>query len=123
MDLAASQSSFPIMKLVRFILLIPGIFLVSWVIFQHYSIDDARMVGISSEILVEWKALRNIVYAVYIIIFIVVGVVMQVRNFFSNQTISLTNFKYYAVTGIVFVTFSYAIAGLIIDIVTLLTFI
>jgi len=64
-----------------------------------------------------WKALRNIVYSLSAIIFVVIGIMIMLRVKISPQAvISVQNAIPKIVTSLILVTFSYAIAGLVIDI-------
>ena len=64
-----------------------------------------------------WKALRNIIYSLSAIIFVVIGIMIMLRVKISPQAvISIQNSIPKIVTSLILVTFSYAIAGLIIDI-------
>lgn len=63
-----------------------------------------------------WKILRNVIYALASVIFIVIGIMIMLRVKISPQAvITLQNSIPKLVTSLVLVTFSYAIAGLIID--------
>ncbi|MDD2483331.1 MAG: hypothetical protein PHE32_00605 [Candidatus Shapirobacteria bacterium] len=63
-----------------------------------------------------WKILRNIVYALSSLVFIVIGVMIMLRVKISPQAvITIQNSIPKLVTSLILVTFSYAIAGLIID--------
>jgi len=64
-----------------------------------------------------WKALRNIVYSLSAIIFVVIGIMIMLRVKISPQAvISVQTAIPKIVTSLILVTFSYAIAGLVIDI-------
>ncbi len=69
------------------------------------------------QLLPMWKVLRNIIYALSAIVFIIVGIMIMLRVKISPQAVitiqsSIPNI----ITTLILVTFSYAIAGLIIDI-------
>lgn len=67
-------------------------------------------------ILPIWKAFRNIVYILSSFIFIIIGIMIMLRVKVSPQAvISLQNAIPQLITALILVTFSYAIAGLIID--------
>jgi hypothetical protein len=67
-------------------------------------------------ILPIWKAFRNIVYVLSSFIFIIIGIMIMLRVKVSPQAvISLQNAVPKLITSLILVTFSYAIAGLIID--------
>lgn len=64
-----------------------------------------------------WKALRNIVYALFSLVFIIIGIMIMLRIKISPQAvITIQNAIPKLITSLVLVTFSYAIAGLVIDI-------
>ncbi|MFA7676311.1 MAG: hypothetical protein WCY28_02815 [Candidatus Shapirobacteria bacterium] len=63
-----------------------------------------------------WKILRNVVYAISSIVFIIIGVMIMLRVKISPQAvITVQNSIPKLITTLILVTFSYAIAGLIID--------
>ena len=64
-----------------------------------------------------WKVLRNVVYALSAIIFVIMGIMIMLRVKISPQAvITIQNSIPRIITSLILVTFSYAIAGLIIDI-------
>ena len=68
-----------------------------------------------------WKTLRNATYALFSIVFIVIGVMIMLRVKISPQAvITLQNSIPKLITALILVTFSYAIAGLVIDLSNLL---
>jgi len=68
-------------------------------------------------ILPLWKLMRNVCYVFFVVIFVVVGFMIMFRNKIDNQTIaSIQNSLPRIIIALILVTFSYAIAGLIIDI-------
>lgn len=72
-------------------------------------------------ILPIWKAFRNIVYMLSAIFFIVLGIMIMFRLKINPQTIlTVQNAIPKIITTLLLVTFSYAIAGLLIDIATLI---
>ncbi len=63
-----------------------------------------------------WKILRNVIYTLSSIVFIIIGIMIMLRIKISPQAvITLQNSIPKLVTSLILVTFSYAIAGLIID--------
>lgn len=63
-----------------------------------------------------WVAFRNIVYMLFIIIFIIVGVAIMLRVKIDPRTVmSIENQIPKIIIGLLLVTFSFAIAGLLID--------
>lgn len=67
-------------------------------------------------ILPLWRAMRNLAYMAFIIVFIVIGLSIMFRVRLSPQTtISIQSALPGIIVALLFVTFSYAIAGLLID--------
>lgn len=63
-----------------------------------------------------WRAFRNVVYILSSLIFIIIGIMIMLRVKISPQAvIGLQNAIPQLITALILVTFSYAIAGLIID--------
>lgn len=78
----------------------------------------AQGVGFSSlsPILPLWTASRNIAYLFYILAFIVIGVLIMIRVRIDPRTVmTIQNQIPKIVVGIILITFSYAIAGFLID--------
>lgn len=78
----------------------------------------AQGLGFSSldPILDTWKAFRNVAYLFYVILFLVIGFMIMFRQKISSQAVvtaqqALPNI----IISLIAVTFSYAIAGLLID--------
>ena len=64
-----------------------------------------------------WKTLRNITYSLFSLVFISIGIMIMLRIKISPQAIvTVQNAVPKLITALILVTFSYAIAGLIIDI-------
>jgi len=73
-------------------------------------------------ILPLWKAFRNIAYLFFTIIFVVIGFAIMFRVKLNPQTvISIQNAIPRIVLALILVTFSYAIAGLLIDLSYIIT--
>lgn len=69
-----------------------------------------------SPVLSLWKTFRNIAYLAFIIIFVVIGFMIMFRKKIDPQTvISVQNALPKIVVTLILITFSYAIAGFIID--------
>lgn len=67
-------------------------------------------------ILPAWRACRNIVYSLFSLIFITVGIMIMLRIKISPQAvITIQNSIPKIITSLILVTFSYAIAGLVVD--------
>jgi hypothetical protein len=63
-----------------------------------------------------WRAFRNVVYVLSSLVFIIIGLMIMLRVKISPQAvINIQNAIPQLVTALILVTFSYAIAGLIID--------
>ena len=78
----------------------------------------AQGVGFSGlqPLLPVWKAFRNVTYLLFTIIFIVMGLMIMFRLKISQQAVmTIENAIPKIVGGLILVTFSYAIAGLLID--------
>ncbi|MFZ2152840.1 MAG: hypothetical protein WAV41_02150 [Microgenomates group bacterium] len=70
-------------------------------------------------ILPIWRGFRNVVYLLSSLIFIIIGVMIMLRVKISPQAvINIQNAIPQLVTTLILVTFSYAIAGLLIDVMT-----
>lgn len=70
-----------------------------------------------------WKAFRNVAYLFFTIIFVIIGFAIMFRLKLDPQTVvSIQNAIPRVVVALLLVTFSYAIAGLLIDIMYLLIF-
>ena len=67
-------------------------------------------------ILPIWRAFRNVVYILSSVVFIIIGMMIMLRVKISPQAvISIQNAIPQLITSLILVTFSYAIAGLLID--------
>lgn len=63
-----------------------------------------------------WRLFRNIVYILLVLVFIVIGVGIMLRvNVDARSVMSIQNQLPKIIIGIILITFSYAIAGLIVD--------
>ncbi|MBI4096287.1 MAG: hypothetical protein HY425_01075 [Candidatus Levybacteria bacterium] len=63
-----------------------------------------------------WTAFRNVVYLVFVIVFVVIGVAIMLRIKIDPRTVmTIQNQIPKIIIGILLVTFSYAIAGFLID--------
>lgn len=77
-----------------------------------------------SKILPIWQAARNLTYFFFIIIFILIGLAVMFRVKLDPKTvITIQNSLPKLVVALILVTFSYAIAGLMIDLIYLLIYI
>lgn len=71
-----------------------------------------------------WKAFRNIAYFAFIIIFVVIGFMIMVRQkISSNAVVTIQEALPKIIITLILITFSYAIAGLMVDIMYLSIFI
>lgn len=67
-------------------------------------------------VLNAWKTFRNVAYFFFIIIFIIIGFMIMLRQKISSQAaVTAQQAIPHIVVALLFVTFSYAIAGLLID--------
>ncbi len=74
-------------------------------------------------ILPIWKAFRNIAYLFFVIIFVFIGFAIMFRVKIDPQTVvSIQNALPKLVLALILVTFSYAIAGFMIDLIYVFTF-
>lgn len=88
--------------------------------------DYTNLVGIGAQgldpILNIWIALRNIAYMLIVIVFVVIGLGIMVRIKIDPRTVmSLQNQIPKIIIGLLLITFSYAISGLLIDFMYVLT--
>ena len=75
-------------------------------------------------LLTIWKTFRNIAYLIFVIIFVLVGFGIMLRfNIDPRTVMSIENQLPKLVIGLILVTFSFAIAGLLIDLMWLVTWI
>jgi hypothetical protein len=71
-----------------------------------------------------WKAFRNIAYFAFIIIFVVIGFMIMLRKkISSNAVVTIQEALPKIIVTLLLITFSYAIAGLVIDIMYLSIFV
>lgn len=76
-----------------------------------------------SKLLSLWKASRNLAYILFIIAFIYIGLAIMFRIKISPQAIvTIQNALPKLVIALILVTFSYAIAGLMLDLINLLIY-
>lgn len=83
----------------------------------------AQGIGFSglSNILPLWKAFRNISYLLFVIVFVVMGLAIMFRMKISPQAVvTLESALPRIIISLILVTFSYAIAGLLIDLIYVL---
>jgi len=88
-------------------------------------IDSNRGVGFCSilPILDLWVAMRNIVYLILILIFIVIGVGIMLRIHIDPRTVmTVQNQIPKIIGGIIVISFSFAIAGFLIDVMWVTTY-
>jgi len=70
-----------------------------------------------------WKAFRNVAYSLYIIMFVVVGIMIMLRTKINAQTvITIQSALPNLVITLLLITFSYAIVGFMIDIMYFLIY-
>lgn len=77
-----------------------------------------------SRILPLWKASRNLAYVLFIIAFLYIGLAIMFRVKISPQAVAtIQNMLPKLVIGLILVTFSYAIVGLLIDLIYLMIYV
>jgi hypothetical protein len=82
-----------------------------------YAQDSTGYQGLSG-VLDIWKGFRNIAYALFVIIFVVVGFMIMFRTKLNPQTVvSLQLALPKLIITLLLITFSYAISGFIIDLI------
>jgi len=70
-----------------------------------------------------WAAARDIVYMLFVLIFIVIGLAIMFRVHIDPRTVmTIQNQIPKLITGIILVTFSFAIAGLLIDVMYIVSY-
>ena len=80
--------------------------------------EDSGGVGFNglSKLLPIWKVMRNVVYMLFVFVFVVIGVGIMFRIKIDPRTVmTIQNQIPKIIIALVLVTFSYAIAGLLID--------
>jgi hypothetical protein len=85
----------------------------------------AQGLGFSSlsPVLTVWKAFRNIAYFLFILIFIAIGFMIMFRAQIDHQTVVTVQMALpKLIITLILITFSYAIAGLVVDLLYLLIF-
>lgn len=85
---------------------------------------DAQVTGVGFEglrpVLPLWKTFRDIAYLMFIVLFIFIGIAIMLRVRIDPRTVmTIQNQIPKLVIGIIMVTFSYAIAGFLIDLMWL----
>lgn len=92
---------------------------------ENPCINLSRGIGFCGLIPVQglWIAMRNIVYLILILVFLVIGLGIMLRLHIDPRTVmTIQNQIPKIIIGIVLVTFSFAIAGLLIDIMFVATY-
>ncbi len=85
----------------------------------------AQGIGFSSlsPLLTLWKVFRDIAYFFFVIIFVVIGFLIMIRSKIGSQTaVTVQQALPKLVVSLILVTFSYAIAGLLLDVMYLLIY-
>lgn len=76
-----------------------------------------------SPLIMIWKVIRNVVYLFFVVIFVIVGFAIMLRFKIDPRTVmSIENQLPKLIVGLLLVTFSFAIAGFLIDVMWLTTF-
>ncbi len=69
-----------------------------------------------------WGTIRNLAYVFFVVVMIVVGFMIMFRSKIGGQTlVTLGNFLPGVITSLILITFSFAIAGLLIDVGAIVT--
>lgn len=92
---------------------------------ENPCLNNSRGVGFCSilPILDLWVAMRNIVYLILILIFIVIGVGIMLRIHIDPRTVmTVQNQIPKIIGGIIVISFSFAIAGFLIDVMWVTTY-
>lgn len=85
-------------------------------IVKEASAQEGSGAGVLSPIISLWQVSRNIAYLVMVIIFVVIGVMVMFRNKINPQTVVTAQAALPGlVVGLILITFSYFLAGLIAD--------
>jgi len=133
MDLAKKDSSINI-NFISYLLYLPGL----WLTLHIYrlalktgNLSSSHTLwsgSTSHDLIEEFKVYRNLFYTGYVIIFIILGLQILLKGISTLMTkkdkmvkdgfVSILMPK--AILGLIFVTFSYAIAGLLIDLTLLI---
>jgi hypothetical protein len=70
-----------------------------------------------------WASFRNIVYLLFVVVFVLVGIAVMLRIQIDPRTVmTIENQLPRIIIGLILVTFSYAIAGLLIDLMWVFTY-
>lgn len=88
-------------------------------------IDNSKGIGFCglTPVLKLWVGMRNIVYLILILVFVVIGVAIMLRIHIDPRTVmSIQNQIPKIIVGLVVITFSFAIAGFLIDIMWVATY-
>lgn len=85
---------------------------------------QAQGLGFASldPILQIWKIFRNLAYLVFVIIFIVIGFMIMFRQKIGQTAVTVQQAIPNIIVSLIFVTFSYAIAGFMIDLMYVLMY-
>lgn len=87
---------------------------------QAYAANDGGLgynkLNASGVILKFWVVMRNLAYFIFAILFVVIGIMILIRSKIDPKTtLTIQNALPKIITALVLVTFSYAIAGFLID--------
>ncbi len=88
-------------------------------------LDNSKGIGFCglTPVLKLWVGMRNIVYLILILVFVVIGVAIMLRVHIDPRTVmSIQNQIPKIIAGLVIITFSFAIAGFLIDIMWVATY-
>ncbi len=88
-------------------------------------LDNSKGIGFCglTPVLKLWVGMRNIVYLILILVFVVIGIAIMLRVHIDPRTVmSIQNQIPKIIAGLVIITFSFAIAGFLIDIMWVATY-
>lgn len=123
MDLATAQkprvtSWRRLITVIHILCLLPGVGLAVWVFLRQTALGPLRLSAAERlTLLGEWKLYRNLGYAGFMLLFILVGVLVLVQQLsarMGKQT-AAASIVTPAVIGLLLLTFSYALGALLVD--------
>lgn len=81
-----------------------------------YAAESGYQTLLDSGITLLWSQVRNIAYVFFVVVMIAVGFMIMFRSKIGGQTlVTLGNFLPGVITSLILITFSFAIAGVLID--------
>ncbi len=92
---------------------------------KAYAANECQGIGFCSllPILSIWVMMRNLVYLIFVLVFVLIGLAIMLRIHIDPRTVmSVQNQIPKIIVGIVLVTFSFSIAGLLVDVMYVSTY-